>query len=111
MKKIYLTALIFTIFFLFTYSVVSIAIPKEYLIAMKLERTPEKWDLTMNNDFEKSLENYEIKEELIRFIRTNKNNYDGAREILPFAITVLIFSLIGYLRERKIKKSLTRQST
>ena len=103
MKKFYLTTLILTIFLLITYSIISIAIPKEYFVAMKLEGSQEKWNLSMNDDLGKSLENYKPKEELIEFINNNKMNYTGGKEVFIFGITAFIFSLIGYLREKKIK--------
>jgi len=104
MKYFYKTLIIITTLLMATYFVVTIAIPKEYFLAMTLEMNQEKWDLSIHDDWAKSLNNHEPKKELIQFINKNKNNYTGAKEVFIISITVLILSLIGYLREKYIKK-------
>ncbi len=104
MRLFYLTALILAIFLLIVYSTISFAIPKDYFVAMQLVENPNKWDIVMENGFEKSLAKYERKETLINFIKENKENYTGAKEVFIFSTVVLIFSIIGILRENKIKK-------
>ncbi|MFC1703332.1 hypothetical protein ACFL1E_00920 [Candidatus Omnitrophota bacterium] len=102
MKKIYLSLIILaSLIFLFNFSV-CIAIPPEYSVAMRLEQNQDKWDLVIDDDFLfPFLASRGPKEELIKFISQNKDNYTHYRETAMFTITVILFSVIGYCRERR----------
>ena len=103
-KKIYLILIIFSISILFLSLLVTIAIPSEYFVAIELESNPTKWDLIINdNSFQSSLRPHNLKEELIKFIHENKNNYTHLDQVWIFLLTTFTFSLIGYVRENRRK--------
>ena len=108
MKRLYLGALIVTVLLLLVNSAITIAIPQEFYVAITLEEYPDTWEIAVKHRELPMLERFNVKAELLNFIAENKQQYSPQDMISLSCFIVLVFSAIGYCRERMIERARTR---
>ncbi len=109
MKRLYLGIMIVTVLLLLVNSAITIAIPQEFYVAITLEEYPDTWEVAVKDRELPMLERVNVKAELRKFIAENKQHYSHQDMIAASCFIVLVFSAIGYCRERMIEKARTRE--
>ena len=79
--------------------------PKEFVVALALSRSPDGWSVSMNDAGQNSLSRYDVKRELTAALhkRTVLGTQIRAYTVW-FDLGLMVLSIVGLLRERKIDR-------
>jgi hypothetical protein len=109
MKLLYWTIFVSCFGFLLLGIVVTYSIPPEEFAAREFARKPETWNLVLKDQTDSSIyiQQYEEmqKEKIITFIRKNPSPSKSNRDQIDLiALIMMLFALIGWMREKNFQK-------
>lgn len=103
MKVLYRSIFFLCVVILILLPFVDIAIPSNVWFAHRLLMYPAKWELKFT-DSDNSIFRVNPskgKTQLLSFIEQNRDSFERSEELTVGLLVALIFSLVGWLRERK----------
>jgi hypothetical protein len=84
--------------------VVTIAIPRDAVVASVLSKSPARWEITLDDGLKSRLVPYNVKSELVVALQKRRSICDEIYSENLWAVGLMVFSAIGLARERKIDR-------
>ena len=103
MKTFYWATLLLGLFFFLVMPAVTIAIPRDMLVASVLAEAPTDWAISLNTNVAQRLSHHNVKNSLVTALTNyQKSLYGDTKWIEIIGVGAVVFSVIGLIRERKI---------
>ena len=105
MKLFYIVTLCMGGFMIVTLQLVDVAKSRDAIVAGVLSRSPDSWTLTLDDGMKNHLSGYDVRKEVnIALEKRHSYHQHDYLEILSVGCGVIVFSVIGLVREIKIDK-------
>jgi hypothetical protein len=105
MKYFYILTLILGVIMAVLMQAVTIAIPRDAFVASVLSRSPDQWTITVDDALTNRLSNHDVKQDTVAALSKRAAfRGDIYTQSLWEGTALIILSVIGLIRERKIRK-------